>query len=97
MTSISFIDNIHLPLASASGLTQIPTDVLTSLLASVEDLRNDVIQLRSKNTTLGEEVMRLQDSSDSAFYRFSKLPPEIRRMAGTEALVTPQTTIMMAK
>jgi TolA-binding protein len=71
----------------------IPTDLLTTLLASISDLKSSVNSLQGsisklqyENKGLREELqstktdlMILRENSDVRFPQFSKLPAELRR------------------
>jgi hypothetical protein len=73
---------------------QVSSELLHSLISSVNSLRNDVSHLRDSNAALASEIQRLQEISEVRCSRFSKLPTEIRNIIWHFALSTPQTHII---
>lgn len=79
------------------NLIQVPSDILTSLLTSVEGLHRDVSRLKQDNESLADQVRHLQRRWGSKFPRFPNLPAEIRTMIWKLALVAPQIHILGEK
>lgn len=76
-TTISSAENTTISSAPRE-LVQVPADLLNSLLASMEELRNDVHRLRDQNSTLASELRRVDESSGEACRRFTIFPAEVR-------------------
>jgi hypothetical protein len=83
--------------SNQQNLIQVPSELLTSLLTSVEGLHRDVSCLRQDNESLAYQVRHLQRCWGSKFPNFPKLPAEIRAMIWNLALVAPQIHIMGEK
>jgi hypothetical protein len=76
------------------GLTQVSSDLLHTLVNSVDALRNDVSQLRAENASLSSKLETvLAHQPQPRFPQFSDLPMEIRRIIWRHALTTPQINI----
>ncbi|KAH8684341.1 hypothetical protein BGZ60DRAFT_397369 [Tricladium varicosporioides] len=71
----------------------IPTSVLASLVASIDNLREDVAQLKKDNASLSMELAHFR-SSGSRFTKFQKLPVELRNTIWDMALEGPQIHIV---
>jgi len=83
--------------SNQQNLIQVPSELLTSLLTSIEGLQRDVSRLRQDNESLAYQVRHLQRRWGSKFPKFPKLPAEIRTMIWKLALVAPQIHIMGKK
>jgi len=81
------------PSTPPEGLIQVESEILTSLIASVGDLRRQISQLQNEHASLVSRLDRMQNR-ESAFWRFPRLPVEIRRMIWKRALLTPHIHIM---
>jgi hypothetical protein len=86
------------------NLVNVPADLLTTLVTSVDDLRKELHQIRDDNSSLAKEVSELCNANASltseitclkehagvGFGLFPKFPFEIRNMIGEFALKEPQ-------
>ena len=78
---------VKMPESSVQASTvQIPTELLSSILASVEELKSSVSNLEADNQRLGNElgsvktdVVALHRSCGVKFRKFPQLPVELRR------------------
>ena len=66
-------------MAVMQQLTQVPTDMLNSILSSIDSLDQSVLILKNANIALQKVLSTLQGICGVAFAFFLKLPPELRR------------------
>lgn len=79
-----------IPSPSALPTAQVTEELLSSLLKSVEQLKQDVSRLNAENVSMRSELQLLRHHNNSTFYGFHRLPNEIRHLIWTYALTTPQ-------
>lgn len=73
-------------------MVQVPADVLTTLMASVEQLKHAVEQVQRDNASMARELrmLRERENSGSSFSRFPTLQAEVREIIWINALMAPQ-------
>ncbi|KUJ23295.1 uncharacterized protein LY89DRAFT_777073 [Mollisia scopiformis] len=77
------------------AIVQIPSNILTQLVTSVNKLKADVSTLRHENSSLVNQVQDLRDELRGVTHSpFSKLPREIRRLIWKFAMMAPQVHII---
>ncbi|KAF4630461.1 hypothetical protein G7Y89_g7675 [Cudoniella acicularis] len=75
-------------------LIQVPSALLNSITSSLNDLRNEVSQLRAQNAALSSKVERLEYETGTRFPQFNRLPPEVRNLIWIFAISTPQILLL---
>lgn len=73
-------------------LVQVPANLLNTLLASIKGLEEKVTRLQN-NYSAVENKISSQQNSEAKFWRFPKLPAEIRGLIWKVALTEPQIHI----
>lgn len=68
--------------ATSNEMIQISTELLTSLMATIEQLKQSLDQVQGHNVVILSEfkALRVVANRLPGFFRFPLLPPEIRQM-----------------
>jgi hypothetical protein len=77
--TLGSFDHTFNKMASDQQLTLVPTDLLTSILSSIDKRNQSVSRLENENKSLRNELSTLQANFVVIFTFLPKIAPELRR------------------